>query len=79
MRTPGPPRAPTLDVTSGVGLQVEWGAPSATPGCEYGGDGGAAIAEYAVEWDVRDDFSSPAERVMVPASRRPTSSAGGTR
>ena len=31
VRTPGPPRAPTLDVTSGVGLQVEWGAPSATP------------------------------------------------
>ena len=65
---PGPSLDAGLEVTSGVGLLVTWTPPSSELTCEYGGDGGGAIGEYAVEWDESPLFDSPASRALVPAS-----------
>ena len=70
LRPPGPPVLVTLEVTSGVGLFVNWEPPSANTGsCGYGGDGGSDISEYVVEWDVNAYFDSPAERISLPSSQ----------
>lgn len=69
LRPPGPPVSVRLEVTSGVGLFVDWDPPSENTGtCGYGGDGGGDISHYVVEWDVNAYFDSPAERVIISSS-----------
>ena len=65
-RRPEPRRGPRGH--GGVGLLVTWTPPSSELTCAYGGDGGGAIGEYAVEWDESPLFDSPASRALVPAS-----------
>jgi Fibronectin type III domain len=66
-RAPGLPQRPTLIATSSVGLLVQWQPPSALL-ASYGGDGGAAVQGYLVEWDSSHRFDSPARRALVSAS-----------
>jgi len=69
IRAPGAPISVKSVATSASGIMVSWGAPSSDL-CEYGGDGGSPVTHYVVEWDLRDDFASPAEFVTLynPAS-----------
>ena len=46
---------------------LSWSQPSANS-CEFGGDGGSPITHYIIEWDTKEDFSSPAESILVPSS-----------
>jgi len=70
LRAPGHVIAPTLTVTSGVGLRVDWQEPSDSL-CIYGGNGGGEITEYMIEWDTNRDMDSPAERYFfsLPADQ----------
>jgi len=64
INAPGAPVAVTAYSTSDVGIMVVWDAPN-SDACEYGGNGGTPVTHYVVEWDLRDDFNSPAEFVTL--------------
>jgi len=64
LRAPGYVQQPTLVATSGVGLLVEWAPPSPELAV-YGGDGGSAITEYLIEYDLDPHFDGPATEITV--------------
>jgi len=61
---PGAPLRVRASPTSNHGINVVWDAPGDMK-CEFGGDGGAPVTHYVVEWDVREDFGSPASKATV--------------
>jgi hypothetical protein len=64
LQLPGVPQNIKLEVTSHVGLVVSWETPS-THLAVYGGDGGAPITSYVVEWDISESFDSDAQRYFL--------------
>ena len=61
---PAPPSNVFAYATSSVGIMVTWQPPD-TLICAFGGDGGTPITQYVVEWDVREDFSTPAAQAYI--------------
>lgn len=64
VHTPGAPSSVQAVATDSVGILVSWDVPDAAT-CFFGGDGGSVVTLYVVEWDVREDFSSPASQAFV--------------
>jgi len=69
LQLPGVPQNMKLEVTSHVGLVVSWDSPSAHLPV-FGGDGGAPITSYVVEWDISESFDLNPQRhfLELPAA-----------
>ena len=61
---PGAPTSVSAFPTDAVGIIVNWSPPNSLT-CLFGGDGGSAVTFYSVEWDLREDFSTPASQSFV--------------
>ena len=71
MGKPGPVRSFSAEPTSEIGFFLSWSPPEIddSESCGYAGDGGSSISHYHIEYDLADDFSSPAVSVEVPGDQ----------
>lgn len=76
IKAPGAPVNIQAYPTSAVGIQVTWSPPNGDA-CVYGGNGGSPISYYVIEWDQRQDFSSPADSVTIMEGEGFTYEIGG--
>jgi len=76
IRPPGPPINVLAVPTDAFGILVTWMKPDSVD-CSYGGDGGAPVSYFVVEWDTRADFGSPATRFLLDDASATSYQIGG--
>jgi hypothetical protein len=64
IKAPGAPSAVVAASTDANGIIVSWSPPDAMT-CFFGGNGGSQVTYYVVEWDFRQDFSTPASQAFI--------------